>query len=92
MERVDKKLEWNDEKFKRRIGTTKIVFLTMLEILKEKHELPTKLVALSSTPNVPPRLCNKFNVFTGIQQSAGAGTMERNWSTEKSYATTTSDR
>ncbi len=38
MERVDKKLEWNDEKFKRRIGTTKPVFLAMLEILEEHHE------------------------------------------------------
>lgn len=38
MTRVDQKLKWSDEKFKRRIGTTKVVFLTMLEILRTAHE------------------------------------------------------
>lgn len=48
MERVGKKLKWNDEKFKRRIGTTKPVFLTMLEILTENHE---KLHKTGGKPN-----------------------------------------
>lgn len=48
MERVDKKLQWNDEKFKRRIGTTKPVFMTMLEILQAAHE---KLHKSGGKPN-----------------------------------------
>jgi len=38
MERLEKKLKLSDEKFKRRIGTTKPVFLTMLEILQVAHD------------------------------------------------------
>jgi predicted DNA-binding protein YlxM (UPF0122 family) len=37
MTRVEKKLKLSDEKFKRRIGTTKPVFLTMLDILETAH-------------------------------------------------------
>jgi response regulator of citrate/malate metabolism len=35
--RVEKKLQWTDEKFKRQIGTTKKVFLSMLDILQAAH-------------------------------------------------------
>ena len=34
---VEKKMKLSDEKFKRRIGTTKPVFLTMLDILATTH-------------------------------------------------------
>ena len=37
MTRIEKKLQLSDEKFKRRIGTTKPVFLTMLDILQTAH-------------------------------------------------------
>jgi hypothetical protein len=37
MSRVEKKLKWTDEKFKRQIGTTKEVFLSMLDILEAAH-------------------------------------------------------
>jgi hypothetical protein len=37
MDRIKKKLKLSDEKFKRRIGTTKSVFLTMLDILETAH-------------------------------------------------------
>ena len=37
MTRVEKKLKWTDDKFKRRIGTTKPVFQTMLDILQTAH-------------------------------------------------------
>jgi predicted DNA-binding protein YlxM (UPF0122 family) len=37
MSRVEKKLKLSDEKFKRRIGTTKPVFLSMLDILETAH-------------------------------------------------------
>ena len=37
MNRLDKKLKLSGEKFKRRIGTTKPVFLTMLDILQTAH-------------------------------------------------------
>ena len=37
MTRVEKKLKLTDEKFKRRIGTTKPVFLTLLDILETAH-------------------------------------------------------
>jgi hypothetical protein len=37
MTRVEKKLKLSDEKFKRRIGTTKSVFLCMLDILETAH-------------------------------------------------------
>ena len=37
MIRVEKKLKLSDEKFKRRIGTTKPVFLSMLAILQTAH-------------------------------------------------------
>jgi len=43
MDRVETRLKWSDEKFKRSIGTTKEVFRAMLEILQadfdKKHEL-----------------------------------------------------
>jgi hypothetical protein len=38
MDRVEKKLQWSDEKFKRLIGTTKAVFHTMLEILQADYD------------------------------------------------------
>ena len=38
MTRVDQKLKWADEKFKRRIGTTKPVFLLMLDILQAAYD------------------------------------------------------
>jgi predicted DNA-binding protein YlxM (UPF0122 family) len=51
LERVEKKLKWSDEKFKRRIGTTKPVFSTMLEILQadfvKQHKLGGKPPELS---------------------------------------------
>jgi hypothetical protein len=37
MSRVEEKLQWSDEKFKRQIGTTKEVFLSMLDILQTAH-------------------------------------------------------
>ena len=37
MTRVEKKLKLSDEKFKRRIGTTKPVFQMMLDILQTAH-------------------------------------------------------
>jgi hypothetical protein len=37
MERIEKTLEWNDDKFKRQIGTTKPVFQTMLDILQTDY-------------------------------------------------------
>ena len=37
MTRVEKKLKWSDEKFKRRIGTTKPVFQMMLDILQAAY-------------------------------------------------------
>jgi len=37
MTRVEKKLKLSDDKFKRRIGTTKPVFLTMLDVLETAH-------------------------------------------------------
>ena len=38
MSRIEKKLKLSDEKFKRRIGTTKPVFQTMLDILQTAHD------------------------------------------------------
>jgi hypothetical protein len=38
MNRIEKKLKLSDEKFKRRIGTTKPVFQTMLAILQSAHD------------------------------------------------------
>jgi predicted DNA-binding protein YlxM (UPF0122 family) len=38
MPRIEKKLTLSDEKFKRRIGTTKPVFLTMLDILQVAYD------------------------------------------------------
>jgi predicted DNA-binding protein YlxM (UPF0122 family) len=38
MSRVEKKLRFSDEKFKRRIGTTKPVFQKMLAVLQVAHE------------------------------------------------------
>ena len=37
MTRVETKLKWTDKKFKRRIGTTKPVFLLMLDILQAAY-------------------------------------------------------
>jgi hypothetical protein len=37
MSRVEKKLQWTDEKFKRQVGTTKEVFLSMLDILQTAY-------------------------------------------------------
>ena len=37
MTRIEKKLRFSDEKFKRQVGTTKQVFQTMLEILQTAH-------------------------------------------------------
>ena len=50
MTRVEKKLKLTDEKFKRRIGTTKPVFLTMLAILE------TAYVQLHQSGGKPPDL------------------------------------
>jgi len=50
MTRVEKKLKLSDEKFKRRIGTTKPVFLTMLDILE------TAYVQLHQSGGKPPDL------------------------------------
>jgi hypothetical protein len=50
MSRVEKKLKLSDEKFKRRIGTTKPVFLTMLDILETAH------VQLHKLGGKPPNL------------------------------------
>jgi predicted DNA-binding protein YlxM (UPF0122 family) len=47
LDRVEKKLQLSDEKFKRRIGTTKPVFKTMLEMLESAH---VKLHALGGKP------------------------------------------
>jgi hypothetical protein len=51
MNRIEKKLKLSDEKFKRRIGTTKPVFSTMLEILQadfvKQHKLGGKPPELS---------------------------------------------
>ena len=38
MSRIEKKLTLSDEKFKRRIGTTKSVFQMMLAILQTAHD------------------------------------------------------
>jgi len=38
MTRIEKKLKLSDEKFKRRIGTTKPVFQMMLEILQSAYD------------------------------------------------------
>ena len=43
MDRVEQKLQMEDEKFKRRIGTTKPVFQMMLEILQTAHDKLHKL-------------------------------------------------
>jgi predicted DNA-binding protein YlxM (UPF0122 family) len=48
MNRIEKKLKLSDEKFKRRVGTTKPVFLTMLEILQTAH---AQLHASGGKPN-----------------------------------------
>jgi predicted DNA-binding protein YlxM (UPF0122 family) len=48
MTRVARKLKLSEEKFKRRIGTTKPVFLTMLDILETAH---VKLHELGGKPN-----------------------------------------
>jgi len=48
MTRIEKKLKLSDEKFKRRIGTTKPVFQTMLQILQTAH---TKLHESGGKPN-----------------------------------------
>ncbi len=48
MNRIEQKWKWNDEKFKRRIGTTKPVFQMMLEILQAEHE---KLHKIGGKPN-----------------------------------------
>jgi predicted DNA-binding protein YlxM (UPF0122 family) len=48
MTRVEKKLKLSDEKFKRRIGTTKPVFQTMLDILHTAHD---KLHETGGKPN-----------------------------------------
>ena len=47
MTRVEKKMKLSDEKFKRRIGTTKPVFLLMLDILQTAHN---KLHELGGKP------------------------------------------
>ena len=38
MTRVEKKMKWTDDKFKRRIGTTKPVFQMMLDILQAAYD------------------------------------------------------
>jgi len=38
MSRIKKKLKLSDEKFKRRIGTTKPVFQTMLDLLQTAYD------------------------------------------------------
>ena len=38
MDRGEQKLQMEDEKFKRRIGTTKSVFQMMLEVLQTAHD------------------------------------------------------
>ena len=48
MTRIEKKLKLSDEKFKRRIGTTKPVFLLMLGILQVAH---VKLHQSGGKPN-----------------------------------------
>jgi type IV secretory pathway TrbF-like protein len=48
MSRVEKKLKWTDKKFKRQIGTTKEVFLSMLDILQTAH---VELHRLGGNPN-----------------------------------------
>jgi hypothetical protein len=50
MERVEKKLKWSDEKFKRRIGTTKPIFQTMLGILQADYD------KLHKSGGAPPEL------------------------------------
>ena len=50
MTRAEKKLKLSDEKFKRRIGTTKPMFLTMLDILQ------TAYVRLHQSGGKPPSL------------------------------------
>ena len=50
MTRVEKQLKLSDETFKRRIGTTKSVFLTMLDILE------TAYVHLHQSGGKPPNL------------------------------------
>ena len=50
MSRLEKKLQLSDEKFKRRIGTTKPVFLSMLAVLETAH------VQLHKQGGKPPNL------------------------------------
>jgi len=38
MDRVENKLKWTDETFKRRIGTTKAVFHEMLALLQAAYD------------------------------------------------------
>jgi hypothetical protein len=50
MTRVEQKLKLSDEKFKRRIGTSKLVFLSMLDILETAH------IELHKSGGKPPDL------------------------------------
>ena len=56
MASVEKKLKWTSEKFKRRIGTTKPVFLLMLDILQTAYD---KLHQSGGKPAAQPSVANE---------------------------------
>ena len=71
MTRVEKKLKLSDEKFKRRIGTTKSVFLTLLDILE------TAYVRLHPSGGKPPtKLCVEDRLLITLQYWRTYITME----------------
>ncbi|MDR0328422.1 MAG: hypothetical protein LBI05_09020 [Planctomycetaceae bacterium] len=61
MPRIEKKLKLSDEKFKRRIGTTKPVFLAMLDILHAAHAQLHETGGKPLTLNVGDKLLITLN-------------------------------
>ena len=70
MARVEKKLKWTDEKFKRRIGTTKPVFQMMLDILQTAYD------KLHQSGGKPPDLSVGDKLLLTLKYYRGYVTME----------------
>ena len=65
MTRVEKKLKLSDEKFKRCIGTTKLVFLTILDILQTAHDALYQPGGKPATLSVGDKLLITLKYYPG---------------------------
>ena len=82
MSRIEKKLTLSDEKFKRRIGTTKAVFLTMLDILQTAHKTLHETGGKPNTLSVGDKLLitlKYYREYTTMESIADDYDCSRSW-------------